>query len=228
MMSDEALRTEFEAARLAGDHDTMARVGPLIWPDDGAPPPAPAPSPAADPPRDAQKLSAAEFARQQREIYLAMEQTHAGSPRMKELEASLEGLFQGQYGEAPAAPAGMTPEAFSLAERVSFPDGTDEAVRDGMLALAWAEDVPVPEIQAAIRDLAQARPMAPAHVRRELEAEYGYRLPTVLQTADEVHVTLPPALQQAIEDRDLFSSPVVIRHLVALREWRQRGRRSSQ
>jgi hypothetical protein len=161
MMSDEALRTEFEAARLAGDHDTMARVGPLIWPDDGAPPPAPAPSPAADPPRDAQKLSAAEFARQQREIYLAMEQTHAGSPRMKELEASLEGLFQGQYGEAPAAPAGMTPEAFSLAERVSFPDGTDEAVRDGMLALAWAEDVPVPEIQAAIRDLAQARPMAP-------------------------------------------------------------------
>jgi hypothetical protein len=144
---------------------------------------------------------------------------------MKELEASLERLFQGQYGEEPAAPAGMTPEAFSLAERVSFPDGTDEAVRDGMLALAWAEDVPVPEIQAAIREISQARPMDPAHARRALEAEYGARLPTVLEMADEAHTTLPPALQRAIEDRDLFSSPVVIRHLVALREWRQRGRR---
>lgn len=221
-MSDENLQAQWDAAIAGGDLATLERVGPQLFPEDGASPPAPSPS--ADSPHAA-PLPAAEFGRQQREIYMEMEKTNPGSPRMKELEASLEVLFKGQYGEEPSAPAGMTPEAFSLADRVSFPDGTDEAVRDGMLALAWAEDVPVPEIQAAIREISQARSMAPAHARRELEAEYGYRLPTVLQMADEVHATLPPALQRAIEERDLFSSPVVIRHLVALREWRQSGRR---
>jgi hypothetical protein len=223
MSDDESLQAQWDAAILSGDLPTLERVGPQLYHEDGASPTAPSPS--ADPPRDSQKLSATEFGRQQREIYTAMEQTHPGSARMKELEASLEELFKGQYGEGPAVPAGMAPEAFSLAERVRFPDGTDEAVRDGMLALAWAEDVPVPEIEAAIRDLAQARPMDPARARRELEAEYGSRLPSVLEMADEAHATLPPALQLAIEARNLFSSPVVIRHLVALREWRQRGRR---
>jgi hypothetical protein len=220
-MSAEDLKAQFDAACLAGDYATQERLGPLVHPEPGASPPAPSPS--ADPARDSQKLSATEFARQQRELYTAMEQTHPGSPRMKELEASLETLLKTQHGVEPARPAGAD-EAFTLADQVSFPAGTAEPVRVGLLSLAALDDVPVPMIQSAIREISQARPMSPDAARRELEAEFGDRLPTVLRIADEVHLTLPPGLQAGIEAQELFSSPILVKHMLALRAWRQGGR----
>lgn len=219
-MSAEDFKAEFEAACLVGDYVTQERLGRQLYPGDGASPGAPAPP--AGSTQDS-PLTATEFGRQQREIYAEMEQTHPGSPRMKALEASLEALLKAQHGEGPASPAGAD-EAVAVADQVVFPPGTAEPVQVGMRSLVAAENLPAAEIQRAIREIHQARPMDPAAARRALEAEYGDRLPTVLRMADETHATLPPGLQQAIEAQGLFSSPVVIRWLDALREWRQGGR----
>jgi hypothetical protein len=104
----EDLKAEFDAACLSGDFEAQERLGRQLYPEDGASPPARAPS--ADPPRDSQKLSAVEFGRQQREIHTEMQNTHPGSPRMQELQASLEALLQMQYQDE--TPATMTREAW--------------------------------------------------------------------------------------------------------------------
>jgi hypothetical protein len=102
--------------------ETPARVGPLIWPDDGAAPPARAPAPAADTAR-APHLPA-DFARQQREIFTELAMVNPGSPRAQALQASLEALLKQQHPEPPAAdsearptPAAATPAQPADAER---------------------------------------------------------------------------------------------------------------
>ena len=101
-MSDEALRTEFETARLAGDYDTMARIGPVLYPEDGASPVAPSPS--VDPTSDSQ-LPATEYARCTREIRDEMMKNNMGSPQMAALQAQLDGLLQQRYPEGTTDPA---------------------------------------------------------------------------------------------------------------------------
>jgi hypothetical protein len=220
-MSAEDLQAQFDAACLSGDFEAQERLGPLVHPEPGASPPAPAPP--ADPPRAAPTLSATEFSARQHVLLVEMGMANPGSPRGVALQAELEALLKAQFGEGPASPA-VADEAVAVADQVVFPPGTAEPVQVGMRSLVAAENLPAAEIQRAIREIHQARPMDPAAARRALEAEYGDRLPTVLRMADETHATLPPGLQQAIEAQGLFSSPIVVRWLDALRAWRQGGR----
>jgi hypothetical protein len=233
----EDLKAEWAAAIASGDVSTLERVGPLLFPEPGATPAAEGmaimATPLADSAREAQAsplpagesttLSATEFSARQHALLTELGAVNPGSPHGVALQGELEALLKAQYGEGPARPAGAD-EAFTLADQVSFPAGTAEPVRVGLLSLAALDDVPVPMIQSAIREISQARAMSPDAARRELEAEYGDRLPTVLRIADEVHLTLPPGLQAGIEAQELFSSPILVKHMLALRAWRQGGR----
>lgn len=133
-MSTEDLKAQWDAAIAGGDLPTLERLGPQLYPEDGAPPVAPSPS--ADPPP---QLPAVEYARRTRELRDEMLKTNMGSPRMAELQEELDGLYQQRYPEGTPTGPIMTRES----ARPMLPPGV---TWDASLTSAFETTAPSPYI----------------------------------------------------------------------------------